>query len=241
LAIGISFDFWNTLYGNGDEPGRYKKRVKYFYEVVSTYKKVDYSAIENAFHASTKFFIYEWQHNFRTPTAAERIRYMADIFSIRLSHSDIEKTADYFGQLIFSIPPEKNPKNLLIVKQLSERYPLGLISDTGYISGKFIRQFLIEQNIYTNFSSLIFSDEQTYCKPHTSVFRLTCKNLDISCSNLIHIGDLEKTDMKGAKDSGGIGIKYTAWNKNSKEKSLANYLINDYQELFDIVTNIANS
>jgi putative hydrolase of the HAD superfamily len=240
LNFGISFDFWNTLYGNGDEPERHKKRIEYFYDVISTYINTDYNTVDKAFHASAKFFIDEWQNKFRTPTATERIRYMSEKLSVTINNSDIEKTADYFGKLIFVVPPQINSQNLKIVRRLSQKYPIGLISDTGYISGKYIRQFLIEQDMISTFLSLVFSDEQRYCKPHPSVFKLTCNNLDISSSRLIHIGDLEKTDVKGVRDSGGISIKYIGWNDNSSKASNADYVINNYQELSRTITEIVN-
>jgi FMN phosphatase YigB (HAD superfamily) len=194
--LGISFDFWNTLYGNGDESKRHKSRVEYFYKIISNYIKIDLNSIEKAFRASTEFFIDEWQNNYRTPDAGERIQYMSKLLSVKLSVADIDRTVDNFGKLIFTVPPQQNPQNLTIVRQLAETYPIGLISDTGYISGKYIRQFLTEERMISCFSSLVFSDEQKHCKPHSSVFKMTCKKLKINCSQLIHIGDLEKTDRE---------------------------------------------
>ena len=240
MNFGISFDFWNTLYGNGDEPERHNRRIRYFYNLISTYIDADYSTIEKAFKASTKYFLHEWQNNFRTPTAHERIQLMSDKLSVTLKENDIEKTADYFGNLIFSVPPEFNPINLEIVRQLSNLYPIGLISDTGYISGKYIRKFLTEQDMISPFSSLVFSDEQPHCKPHNSVFNLTCKNLNVPCSHLIHIGDLEKTDIKGAIEAGGFAIRYIGWNSVESDRSLANYVVDNYKKLSQTITEIVN-
>jgi len=240
LNFGISFDFWNTLYGNGDEPERHNRRVEYFYNLISTYIDTDYETIEKAFSASTKYFLHEWHNNFRTPTARERIQLMSDKLSVKLKENDIERAVDYFGKLIFLVPPVFNSQNLEIVRQLSKIYPIGLISDTGYISGKFIRQFLTEQEMISPFTSLVFSDEQPHCKPHNSVFKLTCKNLNVKCSQLIHIGDLEKTDIKGANESGGIAIRYTGWNNVESDHSLAKYIVDDYQKLSQTITEIVN-
>jgi len=239
--FGISFDFWNTLYSNGDEPKRHDLRVEYFYNIASNYIKIDRNTIEKAFRASTKFFVYEWQNNCRTPSASERIQYMANLLSIQLEENDIDKTSEYFGRLIFSVPPQNTSINLNIVKQLAENYPLALISDTGYISGKFIREFLQKEGIISFFKSLVFSDEEEFCKPHTSVFQKTCKKLIIPCSQLIHIGDLEYTDIKGAKDSGCIGIRYTGWNNGPPDDSQADHIINNYNELFQRIGSITNS
>jgi FMN phosphatase YigB (HAD superfamily) len=240
LTFGISFDFWNTLYGNGDELERYKRRVEYFYNIISSYKKIDINSVEKAFQASTEFFVHEWQINFRTPTTSERIHFMSRKLDVDLKRTDLDKTAEFFGNLIFSVPPQSDLQNLTVVRQLAEKCPLGLISDTGYISGKYIRMFLTKQKIISYFDSLVFSDEQAHCKPHSSVFKITCHNLKIAHSHLIHIGDLEKTDIRGARDLGGIGIKYTGWKNNSTEVSLADYTIDKYPELFQLITRIVN-
>jgi putative hydrolase of the HAD superfamily len=239
--FGISFDFWNTLYGNGDEPKRHDLRVEYFNKIISNYIKVDQNSVEKAFRASTAFFIYEWQNNYRTPSAPERIQYMSKLLSVQLEKNDIDEISAYFGRLIFSVPPQNTSTNLNIVRQLARNYPLALISDTGYISGKFIREFLEKEGIISSFKSLVFSDEQKFCKPHPSVFQKTCKKLNTPCSQLIHIGDLEKTDIKGAKDSGCIGIRYTGWNNGPPENSQADHIINNYNDLFKTIENISNS
>jgi len=240
-SFGISFDFWNTLYGNGDEPKRHNLRVEYFYKSVSKYIKIDLNSIEKVFQASMEFFIYEWQNNFRTPTASERILYMANLLSVKLKSNDIDEISEYFGNLIFSVPPQNTPLNLTIVKEFAQNYPLGIISDTGYISGKHIREFLKNEGLLSCFNSLVFSDEQKYCKPHHSVFLKTSKKLNIPCSRLIHIGDLELTDIRGAKDSGCISIRYTGWNNGSHGDSRADQIINNYQDLSQTIGEIANS
>jgi len=199
------------------------------------------NSIEKVFQASTTFFIYEWQNNYRTPTAPERIQYMAKLLSVKLDNEDIDKISEYFGNLIFSVPPDNTTVNLKVVRQLVENYPIGLISDTGYISGKYIREFLLKQGILSYFRSMIFSDEQKFCKPHSSVFLKTCKKLNIHSSRLIHIGDLEHTDIKGAKDFGCIGIRFTGWNNGAPESSRADQIINNYNDLFHAIENIVNS
>jgi putative hydrolase of the HAD superfamily len=240
-SFGISFDFWNTLYGYGDEPKRHELRVKYLLKIVSNYIKTDRDSIEKAIQASAEFFIDEWKNKYRTPTAHERIQYMSELLSAQFIEDDINKISDYFGCLIFTVPPQNTSVNLTIVRQLAEKYPLGIISDTGYISGKYIREFLEREKIISCFKSLIFSDEQKYCKPHSSVFIKTCKKLNTSCSRLIHIGDLEHTDIKGAKDSGCVGIRYTGWNNGLPVNSQADKIINNYEDLSQTIGDIANS
>lgn len=231
MTYGISFDFWNTLYGNGNEKKREKLRFSFFRKTVSGYRKLNKNSVETVFKASREFFFHEWQNNQRTPTPEERIIYMAKMLAINLNQQEIENITDYFGSLIFTIPPRTLPSVKEIIRELSKKYPLGIISDTGYISGKFIRKFLDKEGLLHYFKSLIFSDEQTYCKPHPSVFELTSNKLQVDPAMMIHIGDLEKTDIIGAKKSGWTSIKFIGASSDSVSGSKADYTI-DHFNLF---------
>lgn len=231
MTYGISFDFWNTLYGNGNENKRAKLRINFFRKTISSHHKFKKNSIEVAFKASREFFFYEWQNNYRTPTPKERILYMAKLLSLDLTRQEIDTISDYFGGLIFTIPPRTLPSVKFIIRELSERYPLGIISDTGYISGEFIRKFLDKEGLLSCFKSMVFSDEQTYCKPHSSVFELTMKNLQVDSTGMIHIGDLEKTDIIGANKSGWTSVKFIGASRESDTTSEADYTI-DHFNLF---------
>jgi len=231
MAYGISFDFWNTLYGNGNEKNREKLRLSFFRKTASGKRKLKKNSLEIAFRASREFFFKEWQNNQRTPTPEERIVYMAKILAIDLSQQEIDTIADYFGRLIFTIPPQTLPSVKLIIRELSQKYPLGIISDTGYISGKFIRSFLEKEGLLHYFKSLVFSDEQMHCKPHPSVFELTSSKLQVDPTMMIHIGDLEKTDVVGAKNSGWTSIKFVGASHDSVSVSKADFTI-DHFNLF---------
>jgi putative hydrolase of the HAD superfamily len=238
MNYGISFDFWNTLYGNGTESKRQKLRVGYFRKIIANYKKYNFKTVETAFSASMDLFLQNWQNKQRTPTPSERIQYMAKILGVDLNDNEVNQISEYFGNLIFKIPPENIHSVNTIVAQLAEKYPLGIISDTGYITGEYIRGFLEKERLLPYFRSLVFSDEQKYCKPHASVFQLTCNSLKVDCSRLIHIGDLEHTDVKGIKDAGGISIKFTGNNINISGNSQADYTIDSYDALPHLIDKI---
>jgi putative hydrolase of the HAD superfamily len=238
MNYAISFDFWNTLYGNGPESKRQKLRAGYFRKIIANYKKHNLKTIETAFSSSMELFLQNWRHKQRTPTPEERIQYMAKILRIDLNENEVNQISEYFGNLIFKIPPQNIRSVNTIIAQLAEKYPLGIISDTGYITGEYIRDFLEKEQLLPHFSSLVFSDEQKYCKPHISVFQITCKTLKVDCSRLIHIGDLEHTDVKGVKDAGGISIKYIGNNINTSGNSRADYTIDSYETLPHLIDNI---
>jgi len=241
MQHGISFDFWNTLYANGAEDQRHKLRTRYFHKILSAYGMISEEVVQNAFESSTRMFIENWRNKHRTPTTGERIRYMSEEIGIKIDNDCIEKTAAYFGEIIDIIPPQKIPAIKATISQLATDYPLAIISDTGYISGQYIRTFLENEKMLSYFQSLFFSDEHDHCKPHASVFHMTCQNLNIDCTNLVHIGDLEHTDVRGIKDIGGISIKYIGSNETARPESQADYVIDNYDELLPLINNITRS
>jgi putative hydrolase of the HAD superfamily len=235
MPNAISFDFWNTLYADGAEDQRRSIRKEYFQEIINNYGDYGPADVEHAFKAGSELFLTNWINHSKTPTTSKRIDYMARSIGIRLKEEDIQKASEFFGLMIFEIQPREIPFVKELIPKLSNKYPLGIISDTGFISGKYIRDFLQSKNLLDYFSSLIFSDEQKHSKPHPSVFLKTCENLGSTPKDLIHIGDLERTDVAGAVDLGCISVKFTGVQHDQPQKSRAQYIILDYQQLSEIV------
>jgi len=238
MQYGISFDFWNTLYASGDESERHQQRISFFTEVLSAYRPFRRDMVEEVFEWSRQFFIQQWLVHQVTPACEMRIQQMAARLDVNISDHDTKKTAAFFGNLIRQIPPLEIDNLKACIRDLARCYPLAIISDTGYITGKYIRQFLRDENLLKYFRSLIFSDEHHHSKPHPSVFQLTCRNLGIDCTSLIHIGDLEQTDVHGILSCGGISIKFTGVSSTDGEKTAAAHFIDDYKELPSLIENL---
>jgi putative hydrolase of the HAD superfamily len=238
MKHAVSFDFWNTLYGTGDESERRKRRIKYFQKYLLKYKKITRKSVEAAFDSSFEVFMEQWRYRQQTPGTVERIRYMAKILEVHLTDAETEQIANYFGNLILTVPPQKIDLVYEVVSDLSQKYPLGIISDTGYINGRYIRRFLDREKLLSMFKSLVFSDEHPYSKPHIKVFQTTCRNLQIDCSRLIHIGDLDQTDIMGAKNAGCTSIKYAGNNHALSSETEADFIIDHYKDLPKLIASI---
>ena len=181
------------------------------------------------------FFLDNLINNYNTPTASERTRFMAKYLSVELSEDHVRDAVEFFGQMIFEVQPQEIDFVKEMIPTLSARYPLGIISDTGYISGKYIRKFLGQENLLKYFSSFIFSDENKYSKPHISVFNKTAKKLGISTQDLIHVGDLERTDVAGAINAGCTSIKFTGANHDIVDDGRAPYIVAKYEDFLKIL------
>jgi putative hydrolase of the HAD superfamily len=238
--VGLSFDFWNTLYLDEYEDQRFALRRECFSRIVNLYRRVEEEEIISVLNRANDFFYSEWENRFRTPPARERLSFMCRELSIILSEEHIRELADTFGGLVFRVPPREIPGIKRQIPVLAQRYPLGLISDTGYISGNYIRLFLQKEGLFPYFNSFVFSDEQLHSKPHPSVFARTAANLQVPLNRLIHIGDMERTDIAGARGAGCWCIKYTgSGNQAEGIPSQAHRIISRYESLPDVLENLS--
>ena len=165
---------------------------------------------------------------------------MAAYLNLPFEDTEINDLTRIYGNMIFKIPPAQIVDMKAVVEKLSQSFRLGIISDTGYISGVYIRKFLEQENILRFFQSTVFSDEQLHSKPHKSVFIKTAESLGIHMRDLIHIGDLERTDIAGAKNAGCIAVKFTGVHNDLADQENAHFVLNDYPSLFSILNQLIN-
>lgn len=82
---------------------------------------------------------------------------------------------------------------------------INILSNTGFIKGKTMRKFLIEENLDQYIDFHIYSDELNCSKPNPIVFQEVknlIKNKDLKMNQILHVGDNPVADYKGAKDFG---------------------------------------
>lgn len=85
-----------------------------------------------------------------------------------------------------------------------------ILSNTGFISGKILRKVLNKLNLDSYFDFQLYSDEVGISKPNPDFFKLMLNQIaviretdSVNLNQIIHIGDNEIADIKGA-DSVGI-------------------------------------
>lgn len=82
---------------------------------------------------------------------------------------------------------------------------INILSNTGFIKGRTMRKFLIEENLDRYIDFHIYSDELKVSKPNPLVFQEVknlIKNQDLQMNRILHIGDNPIADYKGASDFG---------------------------------------
>ncbi len=231
MLKAITFDFWNTLYKAA--PYAFTLRRSRLFEVFAqNHIDVDLEQVDAAEDVARVEWNRIWREEYRTPPAADWVRWMLDDLLIQLPPADFNALADYFDHSLL----DADPGPTLIdgaaetVRRLAQRYRLGIISDSGLSTGKTLRQFLNRDGLLDCFACTTFSDEVGVSKPHTRIFQLTLDRLGAQPGEAVHLGDLTHSDIAGAKAIGMFAVRMTA-NFNDVNRSVEpDAVANSYAE-----------
>jgi FMN phosphatase YigB (HAD superfamily) len=84
--------------------------------------------------------------------------------------------------------------------------PTALICDTGFTPGHIVRRILDEHGI--ELDHYFFSDEVGAPKPYPPIFKAALEATGAEHGQSVHIGDLRRTDIAGARAAGMATIRF---------------------------------
>lgn len=235
MAIkAISFDFWYTLFTEQrDGFERYShRRRNLLAEAVMTQRIVQHTELDRACKIESECHHRIWQEQHRTLPAAERVSVILNELDVALAAEVIAGLARSFEEGILEHPPVLIDGARESLTELSRHYRLGIISDVGFSPGRVLKQVLRDNGIAHLFDSLVFSDEAGRAKPHIEVFEATARSLAVDPHEIVHVGDLERTDIAGAKRAGFHAIRFTGITPMEEgEATIADFVTADLIEI----------
>jgi HAD superfamily hydrolase (TIGR01549 family) len=227
----ITFDFWNTLFLDQNEGHRNARRMAFALEKLRTYRQsLTPEDIERAFGVASVDFNTQWTER----TSCDMNRYvgvMLQTLQMTIPDEDRRELVHFFETILLEFQPKVVPNAAEAIHHASSLMKVGLISDTGYSPGTTLRKILGVHQLEDRFHSFSFSNETGYLKPRPETFRRILDELGIEPENGVHIGDLEDTDIAGAKQIGMKAIKFIGANPEAKRESVADAVIEDLSEL----------
>ena len=235
----ISFDFWNTLFT--EQPGgfaEYKEnRRRLLREALCGRGEFTDSQMDHACTLEAESHYRIWRDEHCTLGTARRVEKILGHLGATLPDGIEAGIVTQFEEGLLSRPPVLIAGAAETVEHLAQRYRLGIISDVGFSPGRVLRKVLEGAGILGFFDSLVFSDEAGRSKPHVDLFERTSRTLQTLPGQIVHIGDLEHTDIVGAKGAGYFAIRFTgATPMDEDETTIADRVTSDLRELPGLIS-----
>jgi len=231
MIKAITFDFWSTLYTNKKED--YTRRILELKSLMEqgSGETFPLESFKGAIKATRSTWNRVWQEEYRTLNAWEWTAVLSEQLSATLPPEAHAGVQAYLEDSILESWPTVVTEARPALADLSTRYRLAIISDTALTPGRVLRQILMQDELANYFSHLTFSDELGRSKPHPDAFLSTLEALNIEAYEAVHIGDLLRTDIAGARQVGMRAVQYIGVSRDNSLDIEPDAVINCHSEL----------
>lgn len=210
MQPALSLDYWDTLFDGGTLPERLERRQAALRRML---RNLECDVSDEEFHTLYRAAGAEadrwWREEHRGYGANERIRWMLGRLNVTRP-PDCEHVAAAVravDETLIEFPPPMLTGARETVEQLAARYPMAILSDTGFASGVAQDALLEREGILPLFPARIYSMDVGHAKPRREMFEACATALGRAADTIIHIGDNERTDVRGALDAGFRAIR----------------------------------
>lgn len=230
MVRAVTFDFWGTLYENAYARDERLGLLGDALERHGQPRAVD--ELDAAYARARAVWDQVWRQEQRSISIERWLDELLDHLNAGLP--DTARSA--LGQAIEEVYLAGDaPRPVLdvqaVLPDLSERYGLGLISDTGLAPGRVLRQVMRRDGLLPYFEVLTFSDELGTSKPQPEPFLHTLDVLNVMPGEAAHVGDLPETDLRGARRVGMKAVLFLGVSHREDGRDLADGVFEHYGEL----------
>ena len=216
----ITIDFWNTLVDSSNGEGRNRHRAEVLMaEAARLGVDLTYDQVKEAGQNAWGFFRQVWLEEVRTPLTHEMVDHMWQELGLPDDQEAKARVEDVYKKGILDHPPAVLPGVAEALPRLAEHFTLGIVSDTAISSGEILKEVLDNAGLLGYFSHFSFSDETGVAKPHPKAYTTILEPASVGPTEALHIGDIERTDVAGARDLDMFAILYAGDHMNSVVKS----------------------
>jgi putative hydrolase of the HAD superfamily len=232
----VTFDYWGTLYDEVGDSSAMRERQRHriarmFFQMAGV--ESDDTQLEHVMAETSRHAERLWLKENRTMNRSELGQYVAGQMGFRIEEPSAEALGEALAMAGAQVPPSLKVGANGVLEHLHGRYKLGLISDTGLSLGCALREVMRSDQVLDYFDHLTFSDETSTTKPMTRQFHYTCHMLQVPPEHTVHVGDLEQTDITGAREAGLRSVLLT--NGRKVDGTAADATIDALEELIDVL------
>jgi putative hydrolase of the HAD superfamily len=109
--------------------------------------------------------------------------------------------------------------------------PSVLVCDTGLTPGRVVRQLLDRLGLLRHLRVQAFSDEVGAPKPDARAFLAAIGPLGVDPKHVLHVGDLKRTDVAGARALGMRTVRIRARHDDATQMDDADDIVDSHAEL----------
>ena len=231
----ITFDFWRTLYRDPRNDERKRLRVDALVAETGVLRDDAEAAMEEVHRRFLRTHISDQ----RTLQPVDALPMLEEHLSIRIDSAMGSKLAEAFATAILDCPPMPIDGALEAVAAAAERFPAGLISDTGISPGSSLQKLLKSHGFLDHLRALTFSDVVGVSKPKPAMYERAAQALGVRPEELFHLGDLEPTDIRGALDIGATAGLFGGDNTRFVGATEAHYTFTSWSAFVEQLPGIA--
>lgn len=235
----VTFDYWDTLYAGAVLPERMTQRQTALHRMLADLgHAIEDEELSALYQASGHEADRWWREEHRGYTAAERIRWILQRLSIERPEDceHVARAVQAVDDALIQYPPPLLPGAADAVAAIGARYRLGIISDTGFASGKAQDDLLARDGLRSLFDVTVYSVDVGHAKPRREPYKAALEALGLPATDVVHIGDNERTDVRGALDIGMRAIRVDFVRQNGP--SAAEFVAMSFGELTDYLAGI---
>ncbi len=236
----VTFDFWNTIACARSGTAMVKARHE---AVVAACKacdvEIEAELLATALEEVTASYERSWSAgtHFHPDEGAEML-----VAALGVEGAARETVAEAFLTAGRGAKLELSPDIRPCLKALGEReLRLGIVCDVGFTGGELLRDFLDREGLFGYFSGWAFSDEVGHYKPSPQIFEAALGALGATPGEAVHVGDLRRTDIAGARAVGMGTVRYRGLYDDLGEDGgqEADFVVDSHRELPDLIGRIA--
>jgi putative hydrolase of the HAD superfamily len=204
----VTFDCWSTLIHEAPRPDGRSARIVSLAQWVG----VDEERTHAAFTAAWKLHAQAW-HRRVVFAGPEILQHTLQLLGVPLSASER-------ARLLTRLEDEVLEREVVAItgarELLGELRAAGirtaLICDTGFTPGRIVRQLLARAGLLRWLEVTIFSEEIGVPKPHERAFHSALSALGSRAAGALHVGDLRRSDVAGARAVGMATVRFRGHN-----------------------------
>lgn len=224
----VTLDYWDTIYTGAPAPERGAVRQAAIRRLFAAFDRAvpdeEFITLYKAAGAEAERW---WREEQRGYTTQERIRWLLARVQVErpadCAHiADAERAVD---DALLAHPAPLVPGAGDGLARLVSVYTLGIVSDTGLAQDR----LLAEDQLLSLFKATVYSMDVGHAKPRPEPFAAALRALGTAPAETLHVGDNERTDIRGALAAGLRAVRVDFVRQSGPSE--AEFVASSFEEL----------